>query len=185
MLVGLVSALVGCLLLSGLRPDPAFTQGFIAAFVAAVIYGFYLVLGRRWSAPYAIGPLPITAATVGTTIAVLVPWIALVDPAALEVDGPVPEAVVALIVMGISLAVGQSLVVASARRIQAARTAAFLLLNPVSALVLAAILLGERLEPTQIARCRHRAGRHRDRDRPGPARVVGATRGHPRGLIAW
>jgi drug/metabolite transporter, DME family len=148
--VGLVGALAGCALLSGLRPDPAFTQGFIAAFVAAVIYGFYLVLGRRWSAPYALGPIAITAATIGTTIAVLVPWIALVDPAALAVDGPVPEAVIGLMIMGFALAIGQSLVMASARRIQAARTAAFLLLNPVTALVLAAILLGERLEPTQI-----------------------------------
>jgi drug/metabolite transporter (DMT)-like permease len=148
--VGLVSSLVGCALLSGLRPDPAFTQGFIAAFVAAVIYGFYLVLGRRWSAIYELGPLPITASTVGTTIAVLVPWILVADRAALGIDGPVPEAVIALIVMGIALAVGQSLVMASARRIQAARTAAFLLLNPVSALILAAILLGERLEPVQI-----------------------------------
>jgi drug/metabolite transporter (DMT)-like permease len=149
-IVGLICALVGCALLSGLRPDPAFTQGFIAAFVAAVVYGFYLVLGRRWSVPYQLGPLPLTASTIGTTIAVLVPWIVLVDRTALDVDGPVPEALAGLVVMGIALAVGQSLVMASARRIQAARTAAFLLLNPVSALVLSAILLGERLDPMQI-----------------------------------
>jgi drug/metabolite transporter (DMT)-like permease len=149
-IIGLISALVGCALLSGLRPDPAFTQGFIAAFVAAIIYGFYLVLGRRWSAPYALGPLPITASTIGTTIAVLVPWVLIVDRAALEVQGPETKAVIALVVMGISLAIGQSLVMASARRIQAARTAAFLLLNPVSALVLSALLLGERLEPIQL-----------------------------------
>ena len=45
---------------------------------------------------------------------------------------------------------GQALAVASTRLVPASRTAAFLLLNPVSATILAFALLGERAAPIQV-----------------------------------
>ena len=48
-------------------------------------------------------------------------------------------------------ALGPILTVASVRLIPAARSAAFLLLNPITATVLAVTLLGERPSPLQLA----------------------------------
>lgn len=149
--IGFVCALAGCAMLSELTPEPAFTAGFVAALAAAVVYALYLVLGRRWSGPYRLEPIHLTGATVGTSIVSLAAWIAIVDPSTAALGEPRPEAFGALLFMALTLAAGQTLVMASVRRIQAARTAAFLLLNPVTATALAALLLGERLSAIQLA----------------------------------
>jgi drug/metabolite transporter (DMT)-like permease len=64
---------------------------------------------------------------------------------------PPVEAIIALGWMAVVAAMGPVLTVASVRRIPAARSAAFLLLNPITATVLAVILLAERPSPLQLA----------------------------------
>lgn len=149
-IVGFVCALAGIALLSKLQPDPEFAAGFVAALVAASVYAFYLVLGRRWSASYQLSPQGLTAASIGSTIAALAIWIPLVSPGELGIGEPQAASLIALGVMATTLAVGQMLVLASVRRINAARTAAFLLLNPVTATILAALMLRERLNVIQL-----------------------------------
>jgi drug/metabolite transporter (DMT)-like permease len=57
----------------------------------------------------------------------------------------------ALLWVAAAWAFGQILVQASVRRISAARSAAFLLLNPLTATALAVVVLGELLSATQVA----------------------------------
>lgn len=73
------------------------------------------------------------------------------DSALLAPANPPVEAVVALGWLAVVAALGPVLMVASVRLIEAARSAAFLLLNPITATILAAILLGERPSPLQLA----------------------------------
>jgi drug/metabolite transporter (DMT)-like permease len=59
--------------------------------------------------------------------------------------------VVAMAWLAVVAAAGPILTVASVRLIPAARTAGFLLLNPITATVLAILLLAERPSPPQVA----------------------------------
>jgi drug/metabolite transporter, DME family len=74
-----------------------------------------------------------------------------VDPGSLIPAALPAQSVLAILWLGAVAALGPILTVASVRRIAAARTAAFLLLNPVTATILAALLLGERPSPAQLA----------------------------------
>ena len=148
-LLGFVTALVGTALLSGLDPDPQFAGGFAAGIVAALIYGFYLTLGRRWGRAYALAPEMLTLSSTGTAIVLLFAWVAVAEPGTLVPTSIAPEALVALLWVAAAWAFGQILVQASVRRISAARSAAFLLLNPLTASALALLVLGERLSTTQ------------------------------------
>lgn len=149
-ILGLMCALAGCVLLSNLEPDSRFTAGLVAALVAAGVYAWYLVLGRRWSSEYQLSPQVLTGSTIGATIIALAVWLGLIAPADV-LSGPVtPGAVGGLAFMAMTLAIGQTLVMASVRRITAARTAAFLLLNPITAAILAALIFSERLSTIQM-----------------------------------
>ena len=120
-LAGFICALAGCALLAQLQPDPGFAAGFVAALVAAGVYAFYLVLGRRWSTPYHLSPQGLTAASIGTTILALAIWIPIVAPGDVVPGAIRTDSLVALMVMATSLAVGQTLVLSSVRRISAAQ----------------------------------------------------------------
>lgn len=150
-LAGFVVALAGTALLADLAMTGSATAGIAAGLFAALMFGSYLVLARRWSGPYRLDTR-VVAATNGIVSAVALGAVAL----ATDVPGLVPsvvrpEALVALIWLGVVLGAGQLLVVASARRIPARRSAAFLLLNPITAAILGLVLLDERLEPLQVA----------------------------------
>ena len=73
------------------------------------------------------------------------------DPALLAPADPPVEAILAMGWLAVVAALGPVLTVASVRLIEAARSAAFLLLNPITATILAAVLLGERPSPLQLA----------------------------------
>jgi probable blue pigment (indigoidine) exporter len=149
--LALLAALVGTVMLSDLLEGSGSTTGIGLALVAAGSFGVFLVLSRRWSAPFRL-----TGATVGlasmavsAAVAVLVA-LATGDPVVRE-----PVGLPALLAM-IWVAVGPGaaaavLVVIGMQRLPAQRASLLLLLNPPTAAALAYVVLGERLDPLQLA----------------------------------
>jgi len=112
---------------------------------AAVMFGLYMVLARRWGHRYALDGTTITIANlIGRGPLLLA--IELVRSHGSVVSGaPDLAAVIALL----SIAFGSSstanlLLMASVRRVPARRTSAALLLTPISSAILGALLLGDR-----------------------------------------
>ncbi len=149
-LAGFVLALIGTALLAELDPTGTDVVGIGWGIVAACSFALYLVLARRWSRPFRLEGVMVALSTGTLSAVVLGGLVLLTDPGSLVPPAPPAEAIVALGWMAAVAALGPILTVASVRRIQAARSAAFLLLNPVTATVLAVILLGERLSLLQI-----------------------------------
>jgi probable blue pigment (indigoidine) exporter len=150
-MAGFGAALVGTALLAELDPGAPDVVGLGWGLLAAISFALFLVLARRWSRPYGLDGLTIAfttllAAALGFGAVVLV-----TDPASLLPPGIGAEAVVAMFWLVVTAAVGQVLTAASVRYIPASRSAAFLLLTPISATVLATVLLGERPSALQLA----------------------------------
>ena len=143
-LAGFVLAVVGTALLAELAPDAADLTGLGWGVLAAVAFALYLVLTRRWSKPYRLDGMTVALANAALTAVVLGGFLLVTDPGSLMPTSPPVEALVALGWMAAVAALGPILTVASLRRIPAARSAAFLLLNPITATVLAVALLDER-----------------------------------------
>jgi drug/metabolite transporter (DMT)-like permease len=150
-LAGFVLALLGTALLAELDPTGTDVVGIGWGITAAASFALYLVLARRWSRPYRLDGLTVALAIGALAAVVLGGLTLLTDPASLAPPAPPLEAITGLGWMAVVAALGPVLTVASVRRIPAARSAAFLLLNPITATVLAVILLGERLSPLQLA----------------------------------
>lgn len=150
-LAGFALALAGTALLAELNPSGTDVVGMGWGLLAALSFALYLVLARRWSAPYRLDGLTVAASTGALTALVLGGFVLATDPAQLAPADPPVEAIVAMAWLAAVAALGPILTVASVRRIPAARSAAFLLLNPITAIVLATILLGERPSPLQLA----------------------------------
>ena len=148
MAVGCLLAFVGTALLAGTVPTGEAAAGVVIALGSAAMFGLYLVLARRWGVRYRLdGTLVTIANLVGRGPILLVAALAL-DPARVVPANPDPGAVVALLTIAFgSSMTGSLLIMASVRRIPAARTSAALLLTPVASAAIAAVLLGERLPP--------------------------------------
>lgn len=145
-------ALAGTALLAGTAPLGGPIAGVLAALAAAVLFGLYLVLARRWAEPYGLDG---TLVTIGNLLArgPLLLGVAIVAEPRPLIPGSVdPAALIAMlsIVVGSSTA-GSLLVMASVRRIPAGRTSAALLLTPVSSALIAALVVGERLPANGVA----------------------------------
>ena len=145
---GLVLALLGTALLAELDPAGADATGMAWGLLAAVSFAVYLVLARRWSARYRLEGLDVALGAVSLSTVVLGGYLLVVDPASLRPTSLDVAPLLAIGWMAAVAALGPVLMVASVRLIPAARSAAFLLLNPITATVLAVVLLGER--PTEI-----------------------------------
>ncbi len=150
-LAGFVLAVVGTAMLAELAPAATDLAGMGWGVLAAVCFALYLVLTRRWSGPYRLGGLTVALSNSTLTAVVLGGFLLATDPASLAPSTPSAQAILALVWMALVAAAGPILTVASLRRVPAARSAAFLLLNPVTATVLAVALLGERPSALQIA----------------------------------
>ncbi len=148
---GLLLALLGTALLAELDPDATDVAGIAWGILAALSFALYLVLARRWSAPYRLDGLTVAFANCALGAVVLGGFVLVTEPSLLAPADPPVEAIVALGWLAAVAALGPVLTVASVRRIEAARSAAFLLLNPITATILAAILLAERPSPVQVA----------------------------------
>jgi drug/metabolite transporter (DMT)-like permease len=148
---GFVLALGGTALLAELDPTGTSVTGMAWGLVAATSFALYLVLSRRWSAPYRLDGTVIGLGNAVLTVVAIGILLLATDPGSLVPAPITPDAVIALAWLAAVAALGPILTVASVRLIPAARTAGFLLLNPVTATVLGLLLLGERPSPPQIA----------------------------------
>ncbi|MFM2106301.1 MAG: hypothetical protein RL338_1333, partial [Chloroflexota bacterium] len=161
-LAGLAAALVGTALLAELDLAGPAIPGIVAGLGGAVSYAFFLLLSRRWrpaviGAPGEASPGAglsgerVTLAVFLVTALALLPASVLGDPAATVPVAPAPLALAGLAWLAIGPSLLANLMVqGSVRRVPARRTSSLLLLNPLTAALLAALLLGERLEPTQL-----------------------------------
>ncbi len=144
-------ALVGTALLAGVAPDAGAVVGIVMAFAAAMAFGLYIVLARRWGTRYELDG---TLVTIGNLIGrgpVLLVVEFVRSPGTLIPVDPDPAAVVALL----SIAFGASstanlFLMASVRRVAAGRASAALLLTPISSAVIGAALLSDHLAPIQL-----------------------------------
>ena len=157
--LGLLGAFAGVLLLAGYDPTGLPLGGAVVGLVAAVAFAAYLLLARRWSVPWRL-PAPVVALALYATLAIAaVPLAAaggaggLAGSAAGGHEGPAAlTAVAALVWLALPAgALAQSLAIAGVRRLPAHASSPYLLLNPLAAAILAALLLGERLAPLQLA----------------------------------
>ena len=144
-------ALVGTAMLAGVAPDADAGIGLVMAFAAAMAFGLYIVLARRWGTRYELDG---TLVTIGNLVGrgpVLLVIEFVRSPGTLIPADPDPAAVVALL----SIAFGASsaanlLLMASVRRVAAGRASAALLLTPISSAVIGAALLSDHLAPIQL-----------------------------------
>ena len=140
-----VLAFAGTALLAGAVPAGA-PGGVVLALVAAAMFGLYVVLARRWGAPYRLDGTLVTIANLIGRGPILLAAAFLIDPGKVVPATPDPAAIVALLTIAVgSSASGNLLLMASVRRIPATRTSGALLLTPVASAVIAAIVLGDRL----------------------------------------
>jgi len=146
----LVAALVGTVLLSDVWSGGQTPAGVAMALVAAVAFGLFLVLSRRWASTYGLsGPV------VGV-VSLAVSAVASIAVAAVAGDdiGMSEPSLPALVAVGwLALGPGAAatvLAVAAMRRLRAEQAAPLLLLNPPTAAILAFVLLGERLDALQL-----------------------------------
>jgi DME family drug/metabolite transporter len=149
-LIGFAAALVGTGLLAELDVTGSDLGGIAWGLAAAVSFALFLVLSRRWARADAFDGITVALATMSATAIGLGSIVLAGEPASLRPDVVAPESLVALGWLAIVATGGQVLAVSSLRLVPASRTAAFLLLNPVSATVLAFALLGERPSSIQV-----------------------------------
>jgi drug/metabolite transporter (DMT)-like permease len=158
-LVAFVVALLGTALLAGFDPgaDRPFGlgAGIGAGLIGATSFALYLVLTRRWARTLRLPGALVVVANFAAGAVVLLPATLLVGGESLTPASADPDAAVATVAMiWLILApsvVAQLLLVSALRRLPARTSSAFLLVNPVAASGLAAVLLGERLSPSQLA----------------------------------
>ncbi|MEQ7123739.1 DMT family transporter [Actinopolymorpha sp. B11F2] len=147
---GLVSALVGTGLLAQLSLADTSVSGMTAGLGAAVSYACYLVLGRRWLSPFGIRPEQTALSAAVLTVVVVLAWLATFERSMIMPTHWRVDAVVALVWLGFVMVAGQTLVMASVRRVRAETSASLLLLNPVTAALLGVTVLGEKLATGQV-----------------------------------
>ncbi len=144
-------ALVGTALLAGVDPSATSLAGVAFASAAAVCFGLYMVLARRWGSRYALTGSLITIANLIGRGPILLLFEFVRAPGTLIPPHPEPAAVIALL----SIAFGASstanlLLMVSVRHVPARRTSAALLLVPISSAVIGMVLLGESLTPQGV-----------------------------------
>ena len=148
--VALVAALLGTLLLSDLGTAGVDPVGIGLGLAAALAFGLFLVLSRRWSLAYGL-----TGATVGlaslTISAVVTAIVAAVDGTLVPQSPPLDAMLAMAWIAAGPGATAAVLVVIGMRRLPARVASLFLLLNPPTAAALGFVLLGERLSPSQVA----------------------------------
>jgi len=146
-----VVALCGTAVLSNVGLAVGRPAGVGWALAAAVSFALFLVLARRWSAPYGLpGPLIALGNAIATSV-VLGSALLVMAPASMLPTHVRLDAALALGWLAVVAAVGQLLAVMAVRLIPAERSSAFLLLNPPTAAVLAWLLLGAAPTPFQAA----------------------------------
>ncbi len=149
-LAALAIAAVGLVLLA--RPGGAHVEmlGVLIGLAAAVSFAFYLVLTRLWGSAERLPFLTIAFWLLIASMTVTAGLQLIVSPAglALNLSGRGWAALLWLALPASALP--HVLVTSTLRRLPASRAAPFLLLMPISGLLISAALLGERLDPVQL-----------------------------------
>jgi drug/metabolite transporter (DMT)-like permease len=149
-LAALALALVGAALLGEVNLGGYQALGVGIGMVAAVLFGSFLVLSRRWSHAYDLPGPAIGATALALTSAVALVLV-LLAPAGAGARPLRADAVAAVVWLGLGPgALAAMGVIVSMRRLEARRASAFLLLNPPTAAIGSAILLGERFTLVQL-----------------------------------
>ena len=144
-------ALVGLVLLA--RPGGAHVEllGVVLGFGAALSFAVYLGLSRRWADAERLPTLTIAFWLLVSSMLVTGLMQMVVDPAGLALDSLSLGGWAALAWIALpASALPHVLVIATVRRMPASRAAPFLLLIPISGALIAAVMLGERLDLVQL-----------------------------------
>ena len=148
--VALGVAAVGLVLLA--RPGGAHVEllGVVVAFGAALSFGLYLALARKWRSAERLPTLTVAFYLLLSSVTVTSLLQAVIDPSGLRLDLST-EGWAALIWLALpASALPHVLVITTLRRLPAGRAAPFLMLMPISGTVISAFLLGERLDVLQL-----------------------------------
>jgi DME family drug/metabolite transporter len=139
-----VVAIIGTALLADPGSIHGSVDGVVMALMAALGFGLYLVLARKWAGRPGLGGTSMAMAILVGRGPVLLLLVALTQPSALTPGGvDVPVALAMTYLALVPSALAQVLILVSTRRIAARRTSAWLLLTPLTSAVLAMTLLGE------------------------------------------
>ena len=152
-ILGFGAAVVGTAALTGLvgAVGGASILGVGAGLFAALSFALFLVLSRRW-----VGRYRLSGSAVSLAIALTIGLGMLAIELAFERQAIWPADIRPDALLGVawlSVMVGvaaQLFLVASARRLEVPSSAALLLLKPVATAVIAALFLGELLQPVQL-----------------------------------
>lgn len=149
--VALGVAAVGLLLLA--RPGGAHVElaGVLVALGAALSFALYLGLARRWADRDRLPTLTVAFYLLASSLVVTSALQVVVDPGALVPHLSLTGWAALLWLALPASALPHVLVIATLRRLPAGRAAPFLLLMPISGTVIAAMLVGERLDLVQLA----------------------------------
>jgi len=147
-LVAFAMAFLGTALLAGTTPAGIPIAGAFIAFLSAAMFGLYIVLARRWIVPYHLDGTTVTIANLIGRGPILLAIALLTNPAGVLPGSVDPTAILAVLFIAVgSSSSGNLLLLASVRRVPAARTGGALLLTPLASALIAAVLLGDRLTP--------------------------------------
>lgn len=149
-LAGFVIALLGTALLAELHVGDETAAGIGWGLVAAVSFALFLVLSRTWGRADGLDGIRIALAAMTVATVALAILVLATDPGSLALPALSAEAIGALAWLAFTAAAGQALGTASMRLVPASRSAAFLLLNPITAAILAFLLLGTVPSPIQL-----------------------------------
>lgn len=148
--IALIASLGGTILLSGVTGGAGSTLGIAIALVAALSFGVFLVLSRRWSGPFNLSGLTIgLVSLVASAIVAVAVAAATGDPLIREGIGVRSLLAAAWVALGPGAA-ASVLVVIAMRRLRAQEASLLFLLNPPTAAVLAFVVLGERIGAAQV-----------------------------------
>jgi drug/metabolite transporter (DMT)-like permease len=147
----LAVAALGLVLLA--RPGGAHVEilGVAVALGAALSFALYLGLARRWADPVRLPTLTIAFWLLISSVLVTGALQLIVEPAALRPSLSLTGWTALLWLALPASALPHILVIATLRRMPASRAAPFLLLMPISGTLIAAAMLGERLDQVQLA----------------------------------
>jgi drug/metabolite transporter (DMT)-like permease len=147
----LVVAAMGLVLLA--RPGGAHVEalGVLVALGAALSFAIYLGLARLWADPSRLPTLTVAFWLLISSLVVSAALQLVADPSALVPHLSLKGWTALLWLALPASALPHVLVIATLRRMPASRAAPFLLLMPISGALIAAALLGERLDQIQLA----------------------------------
>ncbi len=148
--LALLVAALGLVLLT--RPGGAHVEllGVLIGLGAALSFAVYLGFARRWSDASGLPTLTIAFWLLVSSVVVTGLLQAVVEPAGLALDLSGAGWAALLWLALPASALPHVLVIATVRRMPASRSAPFLLLIPISGTLIAAVLLGERLDLPQL-----------------------------------